>query len=83
MNAQQMLLDYAARNNSTKLTDQQFIGQAIVEGIKIYRDHQDVIVRVSRTGQTITLTETVKTPKVINGQYTVEENTTEVLQVNV
>lgn len=86
MNAKQMLLDYAASNNTGgRLTNEQFIGQAIAEGIRIYRNSESIIVRVKRSGQIITLTETIKDERwdVGAGKMVTTETTSEIFQVNV
>ena len=81
MNAQEMLLDYAKSHNNSNLTDQQFIGQAINEGIRIADNaHGDrMSVRITREGKTIVVTETTKmdTP---NGK---EQITNEIFRVNI
>lgn len=82
MNAQEMLLDYASKNNNhSSLTAQQFIGQAINEGVRIQDTPSGgiVIVNVRREGKTIILSETVK-EDVIEGK---KVTTTEIFRVNV
>jgi len=87
MSAKGILLEYAARNNDSNcLTDEQFLGKAIAEGVRICRDGQDIIVRIRRTGTTIIVAETTQTQTVeaVNDKAVVteHENTVEVLRVD-
>ena len=76
MNAQEMLLDYASRNNDRKVyTDQQFVGKAITEGV---RNNQGHIVRVRREAKTIIVTET-RQWDTVQGKA---EETTEIFRIN-
>lgn len=64
MNAKQMLLDYAAQKNDGKVyTNEQFLGKAMTEGIRIADapDGSIVNVNIRREGKTIIVTETTKT----------------------
>lgn len=81
MNAQEMLLDYAAKHNDGKIyTNEQFIGKAITEGICINRSAGiRTNARVRREGKTIIVTETTITPTVTGNR----EETVEIFRVNV
>ena len=60
MTAQEKLLEYARQHNTTGMTDQNFIGQAMVEGVVISRTPMSkTICNVQRTGKTIVITETL------------------------
>lgn len=61
MNAKQMLLDYAAKHNSGNVyTDEQFLGKAMMEGVRIANAPNGgvVVSRIKRDGKTIIVTET-------------------------
>lgn len=82
MNAKQMLLDYAGKKNNSKvLTDDQFIGKAITEGVRIADTPEGhiVVVNIKREGKTIIVTETTKIDAP-NGKQT---STVEIFRVNV
>ena len=56
MDAKTMMLEYAAKHNDGKVyTNEQWIGKAVTEGIRL--DWQTTA-KISRKGQTITITET-------------------------
>lgn len=87
MNAKEMLLDYAAQKNDGKTyTNEQWLGKAMTEGIRIYQNGQEIAVRVRREGKTIILTETTKTETVekVDGRGVINkhENTVEIFRVN-
>lgn len=81
MNAQEMLLNYAAKHNDGKVyTNEQFIGKAITEGICINRSGGiRTNARIRREGKTIIVTETTIAPT-LEGH---SETTVEILRVNV
>lgn len=90
MNAQQMLLDYASKKNDGKLgmTNEQWLGKAITEGIVIDRQPASRIVcNIRREGKTIIVTETLKEERVakVNGklEHNIVETATEIFRVNV
>lgn len=63
MNARQMLLDYAAQKNDGKVyNNEQFIGKAMTEGIRISDTSEGgiVVANIKREGKTIIVTETTK-----------------------
>lgn len=89
MNAQQMLLDYAAKHNDRKVyTDEQFIGKAATEGIRLADNARGgiVICNIKRVGKTITVTETTKTEsiKIVDSKAVPckVENTVEIFSVS-
>lgn len=64
MNAKQMLLDYAAKHNDGKVyNNEQFLGKAMTEGVRINDAPGGgiVVANIKREGKTIIVTETVKT----------------------
>ena len=85
MDAKQMLLDYAAKNNhhrnsASPLTDEQFLGKAMIEGVRVDSSGADIVAaRIRREGKTIILTETT-TIDGINGK---ERATVEIFRVDV
>jgi hypothetical protein len=85
MNAQEMLLDYANANNQwSSLNAKEFIGMAFKQGVRIYRNGQNVIVRVARESKTVILTETVLTEgyDMETRQVVTNEATTEIFRVS-
>ena len=85
MNAQEMLLDYASKNNtSTVYNNKEFIGMAFQGGTRIYRNGQNIVVRVAREGKTVILTETVLTEgyDMETRQVVTNEATTEIFRVS-
>lgn len=90
MNAQQMLLDYASKKNDGKLemTNEQWLGKAITEGIVIDRQPASKLVcNIRREGKTIIVTETLKEERVakVNGklEHNIVETVNEIFRVNV
>ena len=92
MNAQTKLIEYGSElknksNTALKdMTPEEIIGQAFIEGICIRRDGSSrTIVNVTRTGKTITATETVisKVSEIVDGKLTSREvsKTTETLKI--
>lgn len=85
MNAQEMLLNYASENNtSTVYNDKEFIGMAAQGGSHIYRNGQNIVVKVAREGKTIVLTETVLSEgyDMETRQCVTNETTTEIFRVS-
>lgn len=81
MNAKQMLLDYAARKNDGKVyTDEQFLGKAMTEGVRIADAPGGGIVgaNIRREGKTIIVTETTRMDT-IEGK---KETTVEIFRVS-
>lgn len=81
MNAKQMLLDYAAqKNDGATYTNEQWLGKAMTEGVRIADapDGSIVGVNIRREGKTIIVTETTKTDT-IEGK---RSNTVEIFRVN-
>lgn len=86
MTAQEMLLEYAAKHNDRKVyTDEQFIGKAITEGIRLADNERGgiVICNIKRVGKTITVTETTKTETIIDRKPVKVCSTVEIFQVNI
>lgn len=86
MNAQEMLLEYAAKHNDRKVyTDEQFIGKAITEGIRLSDNERGgiVICNIKREGKTIIVTETTKTEAIVDRKPAKVCSTVEILRVNV
>jgi hypothetical protein len=86
MNAQQMLLDYAAKHNDRKVyTDQQFIGKAFQEGVRLANnEYGDIVIcNVKREGKTIIVTETAKRDDIVDNKPCKTEKTVEIFRVNV
>lgn len=89
MNAQEKLLGYAREHNDNpNMTPEQFCGQMVTEGIVIDRTPGSMTVaRMKREGQTIIVTETVKseTHEVVDGKLisTPVKETTEIFRVDV
>lgn len=82
MDAKQMLLDYASKHNSGKIyTNEQFIGKAMTEGVRISDTPEGYIVaaNIKREGKTIIVTETI-TMDLPEGKKT---TSAEVFRVNV
>lgn len=88
MNAQEMLLDYASKKNDGSMTNEQWLGKAITEGVVIDRQPASRIVcNIRREGKTIIVTETLKEQRVakVDGklQHNMVETATEIFRVNV
>lgn len=87
MNAKEMLLDYASKMNNGKLglTNEQWLGKAMTEGIVISREPMSkTVCNIKRVGKTIIVTETVKEEQatLVNGKPVFTETVTEIFQVN-
>jgi len=80
MDAKTMMLEYAAKHNDRKTyTDEQFCGKMVTEGVRINpQDAGVTVARISRKGQTITISET-RTVNTISGK---ESTTTEVARID-
>jgi len=89
MNAKMQMLGYAKlHNNNTTLTDEEFVGQMVTDGIVINRTPlTKTIARAHRDGKVITVTETkvVQVSDVINGklEYHTTETTQEIFRVEI
>ena len=89
MDAKIKLLEYAKNHNTGNiLTDEEFIGKMVVEGVCINRtSNSKTIANAKRTGKTIVVTETVisQTTKIVNGkiEFSKDETTTEIFRVEV
>lgn len=93
MIAQEKLLEYASKKNDTnnnvstwKLTNEEFIGKMVTEGVVIERTpNSRTVARARREGKTIILTETVvlDTAEVVDGKmvFGKSETTAEVLRI--
>jgi hypothetical protein len=82
MNAKQMLFDYASKNNDRKVyTDEQFLGKAMTEGVRLAdTEHGDIVVaNIKREGKTIIVTETIKTDTPEGKKITA----TEIFRINI
>ena len=85
MTVQEMLLNYASENNtSTVYNNKEFIGMAAQGGTRIYRNGQNLVVRVAREGKAVILTETVLTEgyDTETRQVVTNETTAEIFRVS-
>lgn len=82
MDAKSKMLEYASQHNHSefdKLTNEEFCGKMIVEGVVVSRtSNSKVIARARREGKAIIVTETTKTQtsKVVNGKVEFGETET-------
>jgi len=87
MNAKEMLLDYAAKNNSgTIYNNEQWLGKAMTEGTRIIRNSEFVVIRIRREAKTIIVTETTtsETVAIADGKTVISkhDHKNEVLRVD-
>lgn len=76
MDAKTMMLEYAANHNNGKTyTNEQWLGKAVTEGIRL--DWQTTA-KISRKGQTITITET----RTVNTVTGTDKTDTVVMTIN-
>lgn len=87
MNAQEKLIEYASKyNNGKVLTNEEFVGQMVVDGVAINRTpNSKTIARARREGKTIIVTETIitDTHEVVDGKivFGKSEMTDEVMRI--